>query len=129
MPIPDYQTIMLPLLKFSGDGNEHSLRETTERLADEFRLTPQVREEKLPSGQQAVFGDRVGWARTYVKKAGLLETTRRAFFKITARGQGVLKSNPARIDGQFLNQFEEFRSFKKLRHEKMERVDTIDELS
>jgi restriction system protein len=112
---------MLPLLRFSSDGKEHSLRETTERLATEFGLSVQEREEKLPSGQQAVFGNRVGWARTYMKKAGLLEAMRRAYFKITPRGVEVLKSNPPRIDGAFLNQFEEFRRFKKLRHEKAER--------
>jgi restriction system protein len=113
MAIPDYQSIMLPLLKFVGDNKEHSLRETTEGLANEFQLTPKEREEKLPSGQQAVFGNRVGWARTYMKKAGLVETTRRAFFKITSRGQDVLRTNPSRIDSQFLNRFEEFLSFRK----------------
>ncbi len=123
MPIPDYQTIMLPLLKSCGDGKEHSLRETTDSLAIEFKLSASEREEKLPSGQQAVFGNRVGWARTYMKKAGLLETTRHAYFRITPRGLEVLKSNPTRIDGDFLNQFEEFRSFKKLRHEKSEPED------
>jgi restriction system protein len=116
--IPDYQTIMLPLLKLAGDGQEHSLREITEKLAGDFGLSSQEREQKLPSGQQSVFGNRVGWARTYMKKAGLLDTTRRGYFKITARGSEVLNSKPSRIDGRFLNQFEEFRSFKALRHEK-----------
>jgi restriction system protein len=118
--IPDYQTIMLPLLKLCGDDKEHSLRETTERLATDFNLSPQELEQKLPSGQQAIFGNRVGWARTYLKKAGLLDTTRRAFFKITARGQKVLDGKPSRIDGRFLSQFQEFKTFKALRHEKVE---------
>lgn len=116
--IPDYQTIMLPLLRLAGDDREHSLREVTDKLAGEFGLSPQEREQKLPSGQQTVFGNRVGWARTYMKKAGLLDTTRRAYFKITARGRDVLAGKPAHIDGKFLNQFQEFRSFKALRHEK-----------
>lgn len=116
--IPDYQTIMLPLLKLCGDGKEHSLREVTEKLAAEFDLNPDERSQKLPSGQQTVFGNRVGWARTYMKKAGLLDTTRRAFFKVTARGREVLDGKPSRIDGRFLNQFQEFKVFKALRHEK-----------
>jgi restriction system protein len=118
--IPDYQTIMLPLLKLCGDGKEHSLREATEKLAVEFNLKADERIQKLPSGQQSVFGNRVGWARTYMKKAGLLDTTRRAFFKITSRGRAVLDGKHSRIDGQFLNQFQEFRAFKALRHEKTE---------
>ncbi|MCG3147644.1 MAG: Mrr restriction system protein [Verrucomicrobiae bacterium] len=118
--IPDYQTIMLPLLKICGDGKEHALREATEKLAADFGLSATEREQKLPSGQQTVFGNRVGWARTYMKKAGLLETTRRAFFKITARGREVLDAKPSRIDGKYLNQFAEFKAFKALRHEKVE---------
>jgi restriction endonuclease Mrr len=70
MAIPDYQSIMLPLLKFVGDEKEHSLRESIEALADEFDLSEQERKELLPSGQQAAFDNRVGWARTYMKKAG-----------------------------------------------------------
>jgi restriction system protein len=94
MSIPDYQSIMLPLLKFASDGLEHSLRETIEALADKFGLTGDERSELLPSGQQAVFDNRVGWARTYLKKAGLLETTRRGYYKITERGQEVLRKKP-----------------------------------
>lgn len=118
--IPDYQTIMLPLLKLCGDGTEHSLREATQKLAGDFRLNPEERAQKLPSGQQTVFGNRVGWARTYMKKAGLLDTTRRAFFKISERGREVLNNKPARIDAKFLSQFQEFKDFKALRHEKNE---------
>jgi restriction system protein len=118
--IPDYQTIMLPLLKLCADGKEHALREATEKLATDFGLSATEREQKLPSGQQTVFGNRVGWARTYMKKAGLLETTRRAFFKVTARGREVLDAKPSRIDAKYLNQFAEFKAFKALRHEKVE---------
>lgn len=113
MPIPDYQSIMLPVLKFAGDGLEHSLRETIEALADEFSLTDDERNELLPSGQQAVFDNRVGWARTYMKKAGLMETTRRGYFKITEQGKKVLQKKPTRIDAAFLRQFPEFLEFQK----------------
>ncbi|MDZ7347156.1 MAG: restriction endonuclease, partial [candidate division KSB1 bacterium] len=113
MTIPDYQSIMLPLLRFAGDGGEHSLRETIEALADEFRLTDEERSRLLPSGQQAFFDNRVGWARTYLKKAGLLETTRRGYYRITERGKQVLRQKPAKIDTAFLLQFPEFGEFLK----------------
>lgn len=113
MPIPDYQSIMLPLLKFASDGQEHSLRETIEALADEFNLTDEERSELLPSGQQAIFDNRVGWARTYLKKAGILETTRRGYYRITERGQQILRQKPSRINTAFLRQFPEFVEFQK----------------
>ena len=112
MSIPDYQTLMLPLLKLLVDKQEHSLRETIEALAEEFGLTEPERKELLPSGQQPVFDNRVGWARTYMKKAGLLETTRRGYFRITDRGLEVLKQNPPIINDAFLMQFPEFVKFK-----------------
>jgi restriction system protein len=74
MAIPDYQSVMLPLLRLAADGREHSVRSAIEQLADEFRLTEEERKELLPSGGQATFDNRVGWARTYMKKAGLLES-------------------------------------------------------
>jgi len=115
MPIPDYQATMLPLLRFAGDGAEHSLRDAIDSLAGEFKLSDEERRELLPSGQQFVFGNRVGWARTYMKKAGLLRTTRRGFFQITDRGRSTLSQKPTRIDAKFLDQFQEFRKFKSLR--------------
>lgn len=113
MPIPDFQTIMLPLLTFARDGAEHTLRETIDALADEFQLTVEERNTLLPSGQQAVFDNRVGWARTYLKKAGLLESTRRGYYRITNRGQQVLRQNPPRIDIAFLRRFPEFIEFQR----------------
>jgi restriction system protein len=128
MAIPDYQTIMLPLLKFSGDQQEHSLREAIDQLAQKFGLTEIERRELLPSGLQEVFNNRVAWARTYMGKAGLLESTRRGYFKITGRGVTVLKQNPDRIDVKFLEQFEEFRQFRALRHTKTEEEEVEGEI-
>jgi restriction system protein len=122
MPIPDYQTIMLPLLKFAADEEEHSLRETIEALADHFELTDEERRELLPSGQQATFDNRVGWARTYLKKAGLLESTRRGYYRITDRGQGVVRQSPPEIDRAFLMQFPEFVEFQRPSRDKAEMV-------
>jgi restriction system protein len=115
MAIPDYQTIMLPLMKFIGDEKEHSLREAIDTLSNQFRLTVEERRELLPSKNQPIFNNRVGWARTYLKKAGLLKSTRRGYMCITGRGLDVLKQNPRKIDVQFLLQFKEFIEFKTFR--------------
>lgn len=115
MAIPDYQTVMLPLLRFAGDRQEHSLRETIDALAIEFALSDDERKALLPSGQQQVFDNRVGWARTYLTKAALLQSTRRAHYEITQRGLDVLAANPARVDVKFLDQFEEFAEFRALK--------------
>jgi restriction system protein len=111
MAIPDYQSIMLPLLKYASDGQKHSLREAIETLALQFNLTEDERKELLPSGQQPIFDNRLGWARTYLKKAGLLESPKRGFFQITAQGIDVLSQAPEEINVQFLNQFPEFINF------------------
>jgi restriction system protein len=114
MTIPDYQTCMLPFLSFLEDGRERPLREAEEALAAHFNLTAAERAELLPSGQQGIFKNRIGWARTYLKKAGLLEATRRGFFKITERGLTTLSANPTRIDVKFLERFPEFVTFRDL---------------
>lgn len=111
MAIPDFQSIMLPLLAFSGDGNEHSFREAIEKLAHQFQLSPDDRREMLASGGAPLFDNRVGWARTHLKKAGLLNSTRRGYFQITQRGQEILKNNPAKINMAFLRQFPEYIEF------------------
>lgn len=115
MPIPDYQTVMLPLLRFLSDGEEHSLQETVEHVSDDFALTDSERKELLPSGNQEVIRNRVGWARTYLGKAGLLDPTGRGYFKITSRGKEVLAESPDRIDAKFLERYSEFREFRTRR--------------
>ena len=112
MPIPDYQTLMLPLLRFAADGNDHTTREAVEVLATEFQLTPAERNELLASGQQAIFNNRVGWANSYLKKAGLLESPRRGALRITTRGKQILGDNPTRIDVKYLERFPEFIEFR-----------------
>ncbi len=111
MPIPTYQALMLPLLRYLADGEQQRLRDLIDHLAQEFSLTVEERRQLLPSGQQPIFDNRVGWARTYLKKAVLLESPRRGWVRITQRGLDVLKQNPERIDIDFLKQFEEFRAF------------------
>jgi restriction system protein len=120
MAIPDYQTIMLPLLKFASDQKEHSIHDAIKILADQFKLSEDDRREMLPSGQQEVFLNRVGWARTYMKKAGLLESPRRGIFVITERGKKVLASNPTKIDNRLLTHYEEFKEFKQKKNKQEE---------
>lgn len=112
MPIPDYQTLMLPLLRFAADGYDHTTREAVEVLATEFQLTPAERNELLASGQQSIFNNRVGWANSYLKKAGLLESPRRGALRITARGKQIFGDNPERIDVKYLERFPEFIEFR-----------------
>jgi restriction system protein len=124
MPIPDYQTLMLPLLRFAADGNDHTTREAVEVLATEFQLTPAERNELLASGQQAIFNNRVGWANSYLKKAGLLESPRRGALRITARGKQILGDNPARIDVKYLERFPEFIEFRDVSRNNRETTTT-----
>jgi restriction system protein len=120
MAIPDYQTVMLPLLQFLSDGKEHNIGEVVDRLTEQFQLSSDERDQLLGSGQQTVIRNRAGWARTYLKKAGLIASTRRGYFRISERGQSVLTKNPNRIDVKYLEQFPEFVAFRDLRHEQVD---------
>jgi len=108
MPIPDFQSIMLPLLKHISDGKEYSNHEITDAMARYFRLTPEERSTLLPSGRQKVFINRVAWAKAHLKIAGLLHTPNRGVSVITDRGLDVLKQNPERIDLKLLKTFPEY---------------------
>lgn len=114
MAIPDYETLMLPVLK-AASGGEIGIRNCTDQLAKEFRLSEDEIESLLPSGKQAKFANRVHWARTYLVQAGLLEATRRAHFRITERGRAVLARAPQRIDNKLLLEFPQFQAFKARR--------------
>jgi restriction system protein len=85
LAIPDYQSLMLPVLKVASDGAEHRISDVVGLLAAQFQLTDSEREELLPSGKQQVLNNRVHWAKTYLSQAKLLVSTRRAHFKITER--------------------------------------------
>ena len=111
MPIPDYQSFMKPLLELAGDREEHSLKEAYTALADRFGLTEDERNQLLPSGRQETYKNRIGWARTYLSKAGLLENTRRGYFRITERGLEELSEHGGEISAGYLKKFEEFVEF------------------
>jgi len=109
--IPEYQEIMLPLLELADDEEEHRFRDAVDELAKDFNLTEEQRNKLLPSGTDKIFRNRVGWAKTYLKKAGLLEYPERGYFKITERGKEVLERDPDKIDYKFLKKFEGFKEF------------------
>jgi restriction system protein len=111
MPIPDFQSVMLPLLQHSADGAEHTLPETEDFLAQYFKLSESDRSELLSSGRQSRFGNRVGWAKQHLMKAGLLESPRRSVFRISEKGKAVLGKQPERISMAFLKQFPEYIEF------------------
>jgi restriction system protein len=105
MPIPDFQSIMLPLLTEISDGQEHSTTKVYDRLATSFTLSEEELSKYLPSGNQKVFYNRVFWAKAHLKMAGLLENTRRGHFKITEIGKEVLGQNLPRINVSYLKRF------------------------
>jgi restriction system protein len=109
--IPDYQTLMLPVLQ-AAKHDAVSISDVIPQLADEFGLTDAERAEMLPSGRITLFANRVHWAKTYLKQAGLIQQPRRAYYELTDRGRKALESNPSRIDNAYLSQFPEFIAFK-----------------
>lgn len=123
--IPDYQSLMLPILKLVADGKEHRYRDLIETLAIEFKVTDEERKELLASGNQAIFDNRVGWAKTYLKKAGLLDSPKRATFVITDIGRETLAKNPDRIDAKYLRQFAPFMEFQNASRSNNEAEDEI----
>ncbi len=111
MPIPDYQTVMLPLLEYYSDGKTHPIGDAVDLLGRQFALSEDELRELLPSGRQEKFRNRVAWAKTYLVKAGLLSSPKRGHFAITPAGQSTLREKPARIDVAFLRRFPSFVSF------------------
>ncbi len=112
MPIPDFQSVMLPLLALASDEKEHVPREAAEVLSKHFGLSDAERAELLPSGVQPVFTNRIGWARTFLKQAGLLDSPRRGVFVITKVGKQLLSEKPPRIDMKLLERYESYRAFR-----------------
>ncbi|MES9927243.1 MAG: restriction endonuclease [Candidatus Thiodiazotropha sp. 6PDIVS] len=109
--IPDYQTLMLPVLESSANG-EVVTSDVVDALAIKFSLTEEEKEQLLPSGKQTTFSNRVHWAKGYLKQAGLLRYTKRGHFIITDEGKKVLATKPEKIDNKFLEQFEAFQEFR-----------------
>lgn len=122
MAVPDFQTMMLPFLQMARDGNEHSLKEAREILASHYNLTQDDLEERVPSGQQTKLENRISWVATHLKKAGVVEYTRRGYFRITNRGLNLLNKNLQKIDLKVLQQFPEFVEFRTSKNDKPKNV-------
>lgn len=125
MAIPDYQTIMLPLLQIAGEGKEHRFRDAVEQLALHFDLTDEERDERQPSGNSLLFNNRVAWARTYMKQAGLLSSENRGYFRITNAGAALLAQKPEKINCVVLQKYEAFRAFQSRRRDQANAEQTV----
>jgi restriction system protein len=112
MAVPDFQTIMGPMLAMLGDRQERSVTELRARLADHFSLTPEDLAAEIPSGRAKLFANRVGWATTHLYRSGVIERPKRSVYRITPRGEEVLAQHPDRVDLKVLSQFPEFHEFR-----------------
>src|SRR6185437_7816700 len=124
--IPDYQTLMLPVLKSANDQPVQT-QAVIQRLADEFGLSVEDRGQLLPSGKQRTFDNRVNWAKSYLKQAGLLTYPSRGVFVVTDDGRKVIAQKVDRIDTNFLMGFEAFRAFRSRRHLDEDETEVSDE--
>ena len=117
MPIPGFQKLMLPIMKLLADRNEHTPKALIESLADQFRLNEEERKQLLPSRRGRLFANRVGWALSHLKMAEVLENPKRAVYRLSERGVGLLRDNPQTIDMRFLQRFPEYDVARKGGHE------------
>jgi len=111
--IPDFQTIMLPMLEIMSDNEEHILQNLVTQVCNKYNLSKEEREELVPSGVMSKIKNRTSWALTHLKKTGLISSTKRGVFKITEDGLIILKSKPERIDLKFLNEIPAYKSWKE----------------
>jgi len=127
--IPDFQSIMLPLLEITGDKKEHTIQEVRDLLAKYFHLTEEERSKRLSKSKHQIFNNKVGWARTYLKKAGLFEYSGAGSFIITEQGLKVLQEKPSKINVKYLKRFPEFLEFikpsKKIDQPKDKEIESI----
>lgn len=112
MPVPDFQTVMLPLLRDLESGERQS-QETVDALALYFELTPEDRAQRLPSGKQTTFTNRIAWAKSHMKAAGLIDSPRRGVYRLTDRGRMVLAGNPSFVGMPLLNTYPEYVAFRQ----------------
>jgi restriction system protein len=111
MPILDFQSLTLPVLSEFADGREHTAKEIRQRVAVRLGLTQEELAELLPSRSETRFANRIAWARAYLRQAALLSPVRRGVYRITTRGQELLKTQPAKITVRVLSQYPEFTEF------------------
>jgi len=128
MTIPDFQTIMKPLLKLTSDGAEYKTSELIDKLAVEFQLTDEERNTMQPSGYSKLFDNRAHWARKYLKEAGLVDAIKRGYIKITSDGLKVVNENPERITIKYLKQFDKFQEFEKINKKESDNNESKEEV-
>lgn len=110
MPVPKYYQFFPSILDCLADGKEHNLKEVAEYCANKFNLSDEDKREALPSGQPTYL-NRVGWARTYLKKAGLIDRTSRSVYVITDLGEEAVKNGSSNVDLEYLRRFDSFNEF------------------
>jgi restriction system protein len=113
LPIPDFQSLMLPLLEHVADGAEYTIAGSRDKLADRYNMTEEELSQRLPSGAANTFYNRLAWAKTYLERAGLLIKIKRGVFKISETGIDLLRNPPERIDINYLQRFDAFNEFRK----------------
>jgi len=128
MYIPDFQSIMLPLMEIASDKNIHAFRDVINQLIQKYNLSDEEKNELLPSGKQPIFENRTGWAKTHLKKAGLLIYPKRGCIQITERGLSFLANKPDKIDMRVLKQFDEYNEFINITNVNRDNDDTINEI-
>ena len=128
MNIPDFQTVMLPIMEIAADKNVYPMRDLVNKLIDKYGLSDEEKKELLPSGKQTVFENRIGWAKTHLKKAGLLVYPKRGCIQITERGLYLLDKKLEKIDMGTLKQFDEYNEFIKITNVTKDDYDTITEI-
>ena len=123
MPIPDFQSVMLPLMNYYSDEQEHSTKDTVEHLSVHYDLSEEETNQLLPSGTQRTFNNRVYWAIAYMKMAGLIESTQRAHYKITKNGLKLIRTNPDTINLKLLKTIPEYIAHVNVRKGKLDIID------
>jgi restriction system protein len=118
MAIPDYQTLMLPLLRAVSNGKVHKISKLYDVLSNEFNLTEEERNKRLPSGRETYIKNRISWARTYLKKAGLINSPSKGLVQISAAGKELLQKKPKSIDNRFLRKYKGFVEFRPRERDK-----------
>ena len=113
MPIPDFQACMLPVLQVIADGNDWQMKHVTVAVADRFNLTEEERAQMLPSGQTRTIVNRVGWAKHYLKEAGLIESPKRGVVRISPDGTSVLNERPNHVNMKYLERFPGYVDFQR----------------
>lgn len=129
MAIPDYETLMLPILKYLADKREKKTREITNHIIDLYKVTPEEAKQLIPSGRAKLIDNRVGWACTYLRKAGLIESPQRAINNITDNGIKTLSQNLEKIDNHYLKEFDKFNKFREHKNNEIIKDDSTIEIN